>query len=421
MKRLPLNFYRIQMAYLMFASVTASFSLFLVWSFTSTGLSSAYLGLVLGLASLAGFLKFIFLSFCGIHSHERILGSGLCVMAIAVVSLPFAFTSGGIFSLAIAAIWLSICGAFVKTASVAVIPQTSPQEHAATAFSHRGAMFSFEPLMGPMLAGAVISLFGGDGYLANAIVFLIVVLALFARSDFGANTTNPENPAEKQYGLNGFTLLWGVKTELWIAVISALFNFAFNPFLILIMPLVVIEKLNLGPFHVGVLDGAFAVGIFVGSSYLVSLANSIIGARFSIFLGGVAISLAIMSVAVIEDYYFLLAVQSLAGVGLALFNVNVTKIRCMATPIRYRTKLESSFMLTCMSTIPVGMWFFGILASNGAWSVSLATSGGCLLVASLLVLAVPYLDSLAKMTSETLDGAYARVYPKLFSVEQFKN
>ena len=32
-----------------------------------------------------------------IHSRERILGSGLCVMAIAVVSLPFAFTSGGIF------------------------------------------------------------------------------------------------------------------------------------------------------------------------------------------------------------------------------------------------------------------------------------------------------------------------------------
>ena len=167
----------------------------------------------------------------------------------------------------------------------------------------------------------------------------------------------------------------------------------------------------------GVLDGAFAAGIFVGSSYLAG--KFIIGARFSIFVGGVAISLAIMSVAVIEDYYFLLAVQSLAGVGLALFNVNVTKIRCMATPILYRTKLESSFMLTCMSTIPVGMWFFGILASNGAWSVSLATSGGCLLLASLLVLAVPYLDSLAKMTSETLDGAYARVY-QLFSVKQFK-
>ena len=56
-----------------------------------------------------------------------------------------------------------------------------------------------------MLAGAVISLFGGDGYLANAIVFLIVVLALFIE-DFGSNTTNPK-PAEKQYGLNGFTLL----------------------------------------------------------------------------------------------------------------------------------------------------------------------------------------------------------------------
>ena len=279
MKRLPLNFYRIQMAYLMFASVAASFSLFLVWSFTSTGLSSAYLGLVLGLASLAGFLKFIFLSFCGIHSW-RILGSGLCVMAIAVVSLPFAFTSDGIFSLAIAAIWLSICGAFVKTASVVVIPQTSPQEYAATAFSHRGAMFSFEPLMGPMLAGAVISLFGSDGYLANAIVFLIVVLALFARSGFGSNTTNPENPAEKQYGLNGFTLLWGVKTELWIAVISSALQFCLQPIPHSYHAACCYQKLNLGPFHVGVLDGAFAAGIFVGSSYLVSLANSIIGARF---------------------------------------------------------------------------------------------------------------------------------------------
>ncbi|MTI45839.1 hypothetical protein JM93_00531 [Roseibium hamelinense] len=70
-----------------------------------------------------------------------------------------------------------------------------------------------------------------------------------------------------------------------------------------------------------------------------------------------------------------------------------------------------------MSTIPIGMWFFGILSALETQNVVLMISGGCLLAASLLVLAVPYLSSLAGMTSDTLDGAYTRVYPKLFTVD----
>ncbi|WLD58315.1 MFS transporter [Salinispirillum sp. LH 10-3-1] len=411
---LPLNFYRVQFAYLLFSSVTASFSLYLVWHYSSNDLSTSRLGLVLGLASLAGFAQFVFLSFQSIHSRERKLSLRLSVCAILAVLLPLALGGNVPIALLAGAIILSICGAFVATASVAIIPQTSPKEHAVTAFSHKTAMFSFEPLLGPMLAGAVLTYFGGTGYLMGAIAFLVVILVLFSQSDFH---TQSVEPTQMKAGLNGIKLLWGVRTELWIATISAIFNFAFTPFLILIMPLVILDNLGLGPLHVGLMQGAFAAGLFLGSSYLVRVANLLFGSRYSIVVGGVAMSLAIMSFAVVENFIYLLGVQALAGMGLALFNVNATKIRSLATPIQYRSMLESSFMLACMSTIPVGMWVFGTLAAYGTLNVALLFCGGCLLIASVMVLAVPYLSSLAKMKGEVLDGAYARYYPQLFSLK----
>ncbi|MEG9883335.1 MAG: MFS transporter [Hyphomicrobiales bacterium] len=313
--------------------------------------------------------------------------------------------------LTVTACWLAAGGVFAAMASVTLVPRLVADDRAKTAFSQKTAIFSLKAVIGPMLGGFVISMFGGRFFLGFVGVGLSLISLIFIREKFAFSPTNPRTDEKS---VNGFNLVFKIKTELCGSIISVVFNRVFNPFLILILPVLIMGHYKMTAFQVGLLQATFAAGVLLGGGFVVERVNALIGMRNAIALGGALIAVAILAYALTPTPFFALygLYQFVAGMGLALFNVNVTTIRCLATPSPYRTKMESAFLLICMSSIPAGLWLFGHVLVRGSLFMALSLCGVILFLAAL---AVPHLSKLAVMGQDELDGAYRRFYPDAFA------
>ena len=360
MERLPVKFYRVQCLYLFVAAAPASFYLYMAHLFAENTISESFLSLTLSLASVASFIQLLLNSLIDLSGKEKFfsisfpVAAALMIFGVAVMGhgvWPMGQSPG---LLTMTACWLAASGVFAEMASTTLVPQLVADDRAKTAFSQKTAIFSLEAVIGPMLGGFVISVFGGQFFLSFIGAILSLITLIFIREKFAFSNGTPQI-GEKS--VNGFKLVFKIKTELCISIISAVFNFVFSPFLVLILPVLIMGHYKMTAFQVGLLRAIFAAGVLLGGAFVVERVNALIGIRNAVALGGALIAVSILAHAMTPTPFFALygLYQLVAGIGLALFNVNVTTIRCLATPSAYRIKMESAFLLICMSSIPAGM------------------------------------------------------------------
>nr|WP_283950337.1 MFS transporter [Pseudomonas piscis] len=273
----------------------------------------------------------------------------------------------------------------------------------------RSIVGSSSALIGPLAAGILLGPLGVLGTLwLNAVaVILALILIMLVRSP--TSLCNADGPRPRylatwyQRTRAGFTALYRIKPEWHLSLLAFIVNFALYPLFSVLLPVLINRHYPKATWLLAVTEGAFAVGLLLGSLLLVKHANRRWGRPVVVFTGFLLLG-ACMSGCGLLTYFFdlqpgwfaclTLPLLFVAGTGLVMVTVNTSTVRMLATPDHYRNRIGSATSFISGMVIP-----FGALV-GGAFAETLGASTAMAVLGLLIVLAV---------TPCMLSGALVRV------------
>ncbi len=180
------------------------------------------------------------------------------------------------------------------------------------------------------------------------------------------------------------------------------------------MPFYVQRQTHRPAWVLGILDAAFAVGIFVGSGWLVKVANSWLRRDHTVALGFGLMALNMLTVLAFQSYEALIAAFFAGGLGLMLINVNTSTVRALATPASHLNQMTSivSFLSTAIN--PVGTFAAGALLAAVGFNATLAVLASISVACGVTIPFVTEVKRFMRMPNEALAGAYGVTYPEAF-------
>ncbi len=206
-----------------------------------------------------------------------VIGLDNCARALLIGAIPVLHLSGAlqlwhIYALALLAGALSpATGAGVRV----ILPHLVAEDALEQANALASASFQFASLLGPALAGLVVTQAGGDwALLIDAVSFLVMGLLVFSLPPVPRHVLKEASVEQKTTWWGGFDLLVRRKEIRLLTILSVIFFFAYGP-LETALPLYSDRILHAGAQGYGLLWSGFGVGALVGV-----LLTSVVAARF---------------------------------------------------------------------------------------------------------------------------------------------
>jgi len=282
--------------------------------------------------------------------------------------------------------------AFDAPARQSIVVELVGREHLFNAITLNSVAFNSSRIIGPAIAGVLISIIGMSGcFYLNGISFLAVIIALFYIK-FAKTKARNNNSAWKdiQEGL-----IFISQNRIILALVSVVAAISlFGISYIILMPVFASHVLGVGVKGLGVLMSSTGIGALLGALGLARLGNFKAKGRFliwSVFL--FSVSLVIFSLS--KDY--LLSILSLIFVGCS----SVMPIALVNTllqtnvPDEFRGRVMGLFMITFAGIVPFGNLISGTLAQFWGVSAALFFCGlACLGLFSLINFLFPGLKEL---------------------------
>lgn len=253
----------------------------------------------------------------------------------------------------------------------AAIPSLVGTDDLVKANGHIQASYSAGMFLGPLLAGALLTIAPVQTViLLDAISFLVSALALaLVRTSFNAETDGEKTIATiREDVVAGLRYVLGHPVLRNISLMMAIVNFFFATTQAQLV-LFAKERLDASDTQVGLLYSAGSLGIV-----LLSLAADPVRKRLSFSkaaLGALMLDgLLILGFAVVSWYWLGLPLWALAtGVGI-FFNINTSSLRQAIVPDRMLGRVQSIAAVLAWSAIPLGS-FLGGLAIEWTHNVAL--------------------------------------------------
>ncbi|PYI94791.1 MAG: hypothetical protein DMF00_17285, partial [Verrucomicrobia bacterium] len=204
---------------------------------------------------------------------RKILLATQYVQIALAICMGFLIRSGKIeiwHILAFAAV-LGISNSFEMPTLNALVPELVTRDEIQSAIAVDRAVFHGSRVVGPSLAGILISALGrASAFFLNAVSFVALIVALLTIPPRPRGTAEEEN--KRASGIkDGFRYVAKDKPSLaMIGLIAATTVFIF-PIITVMMPLYVRLVLGLGADRLGFLMGASAVGSVIGAIFLISI------------------------------------------------------------------------------------------------------------------------------------------------------
>jgi len=272
--------------------------------------------------------------------------------------------------------------AFDAPARQSIVVELVGREHLFNAITLNSVAFNSSRIIGPAIAGVLISIIGMSGcFYLNGISFLAVIIALFYIK-FDNHKLRNNNSALKDIKA-GLIFVSGNRLILALmSVVAAMSLFGIS--YIILMPVFANQVLGVGVKGLGVLMSTTGLGALAGALGLARLGDFKFKGRlliWSVFL--FSISLMIFSL----SKYYLLSVFALIFVGgfsvipIALVN-NLLQVN---VPDEFRGRVMSLFMITFAGIVPFGNLISGALAQSWGVSVALFFCGLVCLVLFILI------------------------------------
>ena len=258
-------------------------------------------------------------------------------------------------------------------------------------------------LLGPVLAGAIITAAGvGGGY--------VVIIAFYAASALLIRAVRlPKRPT--RYGVRhnivgnlveGLRYVKGNRVILAALLVTVFMNLFMFPY-VQMVPILAKETLEAGPGLMGILMGASGLGALVGATLIASLRTITHHGR--LYLGGSMIAMAALMAFSLSTWYLAsLPILVILGLGTAGFGTMQATITMLASSEEMRGR-ALGVMSLAIGAGPLGAVLTGAVASvfGVSFALGLNAAIGLVLLASIAVL-MPSLTSSAMSGEEDEAG-----------------
>ena len=316
---------------------------------------------------------------------------------------------------------LSIASGIRKPLESSMLPMLVDKHKLADAFRIKAMMHSIAILVGPGLAGVLVTYWG------IKVAFMVDVIAIVAACGMmmQLNTSPPATRSKQtwiQYRRDwaaktkaGMRALIQVKAEFYLALLAMMINFALYPFFLILVPVLVKEYLHFPAWFIGVMDISFGIGILVASAFVVQRVNQWCHRHQAIFIGFILLAMALLATATVHFAWFLPIFMVLGGIGLMLVNINTSIVRSLATPEHYRNRMQAGVIFISTLANPIGSYASSFALQSMGIIATILILGIIVLIASWFILFTPQIRTVMKQPTDKLENVYPVLYPQAFT------
>jgi MFS family permease len=360
---------------------------------------SAFLLGVVGFSSQI--CSFFFSPFAGVLSdrwnrHHILIATQSLAMVQAFI-LAFLTLTGviTIHHIILLAIFLGLVNAFdMPTRQAFVVEMVERREDLGNAIALNSFLFNGARLVGPSIAGILISVLGeGICFLLNGISFLAVIIALLAMK------VKPQEGKQKTQILKGlkegFTYAFGFVPIRSILLLLSLISFVGMANTTL-MPVFARDILHGGPQTFGFLMAAIGVGAVIGALYLASR-KSVLGLGRIIAIASAIFGIGLMVFSFSRLFWLSLFLLLLTGFGMMIQMASSNTVLQTIVDDKFRGRVMSLYAMTFMGAGPFGSLLGGSLAGMIGVPATLILGGAsCILGSFLFIKKLPLLREMVR-------------------------
>ncbi|WP_390623146.1 MFS transporter [Ralstonia syzygii] len=315
---------------------------------------------------------------------------------------------------------LSLFVGTIEPLTNVAIASVAPTGQVTRVMAQRAAIASGTKLLGPLLAGAMVSLFGAPGTLLAAAAFAGASSLIFVplRSDnenlANRNGAMPLLSSWARKTVAGIQTFYQVKVDFYFCVMTCMANFALPAFFLVALPYLVIHVLQLPASTLGILDGFFCAGMFVGGTRTVMWLNRRIGKQHAVSLSMALLAVMIFSFTLTRHPAVMGGALFIGGMFMLTIFVNIGGLRAVATPKHYRTRMFAVASFLVSLSIAPGIAFVTFTTERAGIDLSLGSIAGICILSAAAIYFIPNSRKVLEMTEHDAENAYQRLYPAAF-------
>lgn len=290
------------------------------------------------------------------------------------------------------ALFNGVIMSFDAPARQSIVVELAGREHIFNAIALNSVAFNSSRIIGPAIAGVLISVIGMSGcFYLNGVSFLAVIIALFYIK-LGKNKVRKNNSALADIK-EGLVFVFNNRLILaLVSVVAAMSLFGVS--YIILMPVFASHVLSVGVRGLGVLMSSAGIGALAGALGLARLGDFKSKGRllvWSVFLFSVSLIVFSLSRNYILSVFALIFVGGTSVIPVALVNTLLQ----INVPNEFRGRVMSLFMITFAGVVPFGNLISGVLAQTWGVSMALLLCGSvCLVLFTLINFLFPGLKRL---------------------------
>ena len=362
--------------------------------------NSAFLLGLIGFSSQI--CSFFFSPFAGVISdrwnrhHILVVTQSLAMIQAFVLAILTLMGMIAVHHLIVLSLFLGFVNALdMPTRQAFVVEMVEKREDLGNAIALNSFLFNGARLVGPSIAGLLISILGeGMCFLLNGVSFLAVIMALLAMK-----MTNHKREAEKTPVLQGFkegfiyafafppirTILFFVS---WLSLVATANT--------TLMPVFARDILHGDSKTYGFLMAAIGVGAVIGAIYLASR-RSVLGLGRIIAIASGIFGVGLISFSLSHALWLSLSLLLLTGFGMMVHMVSSNTILQTMVDDDKRGRVMSLYVMAFMGMAPFGSLAGGSLAGSiGAPSTLIIGGASCILGSFLFMKKLPSLREMGR-------------------------
>jgi MFS family permease len=312
---------------------------------------------------------------------------------------------------------------------MSLTPALVPTERVGDAVRLRSIVGSSSSLMGPLAAGILLGPLGVLGTLTVNALAVAVALILITQVKALPSTHIPKADHTSYITTwyrrthQGFCALYRVKPEWNLSLLALIVNFSLYPLFAVLFPVLINSYFPQDLWLIAVTEGSFAVGLLIGSFYIVKSANRLWGRPKVVFSGFLLVGVSMLACGIAthlshaDPFWFAVITVPLlfaGGAGLVMVTINTSTVRMLATPDNYRNRVGSATSFISGMVIPFGALVGGTLSGLLGVSYAIALLGLLIIIAAIPCMFNAVLIRVLAMNDEQIKDAYRRFYPEAF-------
>lgn len=264
------------------------------------------------------------------------------------------------------------------------------QEDLGNVIALNSSMFNGARLIGPTIAGVIISLYGESlCFILNAVSYLAVIVSLLLM-----RFTRVRVPADKVHPVRqlaaGFKYVWQFRPITYLVGFMAMVSLTGMSYLVL-LPVFAGSFPGGNSETYGIMMGACGVGALSGALYMASR-KTVLGLGKKLAAAGILFELALIGFALSSFLWLSLALLVAAGFGMMVLMASCNTLLQTMVDDEKRGMVMSIYMMSFIGVAPLGNLVAGFLAHHiGANTTVLIGGVICILNAGLFASRLPVL------------------------------